>query len=282
MEAGKKRKNEENVAESSHNQLSKMIPLEELEDALECPVCLTAITDSPIYVCEILHLLCHQCRDSLIKKKFPCPVCGGKLTDKRCHVVEKIVQKLPKVCCKFEGCTFQKTNEEFVLKHEQNCSRRLIPCPYCDIDTAINSCVEHYKSVHDSKVTKFRLGVAKRYQTMNLHKIIEIEDDSPHPHFKMNSMCLEEGTFFFWISCIGPKNLSKAYKFTLQVSSRQASEDNKDFIFEGTRRCVPFDISNDEMKATKLCLMLGLDEIKEIAIGNDEAFFGIRLTIRRA
>merc|ERR1712029_432756 len=291
VQVEKKRKYEESMAERSPNQSSKINLMDELEDALECPVCLKAITDPPIYVCENIHSLCHQCRESLIEKKSPCLLCGGRLTDKRCHLVEKIVQKLPKISCKFEGCTFQRTSQELILQHEQKCPLRPIACAYCDITTSLNAYIEHMTSNHSSNIIShtfpgFDIAIEIQVSTSFTvygQMIIKVENDSQLPNFRFDWIDnFRVSSFFFWISCVGPNNAADEYKFTLQVYNGQAFKKGKiDFLFEGVRRCVPCDISHAEMKARKQCLMVDSTLIEEATKGNDDCL-SLRLMIHRA
>ena len=65
----------------------------ELEDELECPVCLEVITINPVYKCSDDHLICKECRPKVDK----CPQCRNiypRGEYKRFRVAEKQVDKL--------------------------------------------------------------------------------------------------------------------------------------------------------------------------------------------
>ena len=53
--------------------------IEDLEDTLECPVCLRIFLDPPVYYCENQHPLCSKCHQPLFKESKPCPICRGQV-----------------------------------------------------------------------------------------------------------------------------------------------------------------------------------------------------------
>ena len=70
------------------------ISIEGLKNILECPVCLSPPTSTPIYRCDNGHILCSLCRS---KVKI-CPECRIELGNLRYLTSEKIVTAmLPKV-----------------------------------------------------------------------------------------------------------------------------------------------------------------------------------------
>ena len=51
--------------------------MRDLEDTLECPICLEPAEKPPIYECPVGHLLCSDC----FSRVSECPICGQALTD---------------------------------------------------------------------------------------------------------------------------------------------------------------------------------------------------------
>ena len=45
--------------------------LDEIQDELECVVCLDVPQDAPVYQCDHGHILCNSCHEKLTE----CPVC---------------------------------------------------------------------------------------------------------------------------------------------------------------------------------------------------------------
>ena len=64
----------------------QIILLDEIQDELECVVCLDTPGLDPIYQCEQGHLLCKSCHGKLTD----CPICKAKLGNTRCLAAEKI------------------------------------------------------------------------------------------------------------------------------------------------------------------------------------------------
>ena len=77
------------------------------------------------FQCQATHPLCYSCWKKLYKGgKGKCPTCRGKLSDKRIIPLEKILEKLEKKKCKFDGCNFERNNPALVADHEENCSHK--------------------------------------------------------------------------------------------------------------------------------------------------------------
>ena len=120
--------------------------LDWMRDALQCPVCLELIQDPPVYVCENPqgHSVCSKCHEFLMKEKKPCPVCRGRLANRRSIGLEAMVDRLPnKVSCQFDGCVFKKSDGAAVKKHEEDCSHRYVPCAKCDAKVGLQGLAEH-------------------------------------------------------------------------------------------------------------------------------------------
>ena len=95
--------------------------------------------EPPIYQCEKGHGMCSRCRETINAQNKPCPVCRGKLTDARNVVVENILEQLPKIKCKHEGCHFKRSDAQQVKIHEEEeCRERPVICVIC----AVASCLK--------------------------------------------------------------------------------------------------------------------------------------------
>ena len=107
------------------------VSLEEyLAEKLKCPVCMEAIRDSPVFLCTNGHELCHTCRDRIKREGKPCPKCRSELTNVRARALERILDELPKIVCRHEGCTFARSDTQLVKKHEeQECRLKPVTCP---------------------------------------------------------------------------------------------------------------------------------------------------------
>ena len=139
-------------------------PPDWLAESLECPVCLDPFKDPPIYLCEKGHGLCQTCRDPLKAQDKPCPVCRGKLLDVRNLAVESMLAKLPKIKCKYEGCTFERWDGELVKTHEDECKEKPVKCEHCKKAVAMSKLYSHLETEHDlDPATYGDLGTEKFY-----------------------------------------------------------------------------------------------------------------------
>ena len=77
------------------------LPMTELTDTLECPICAEVPHSTPIYQCENGHILCKKCH----KRLSNCPLCRKPLGKIRSLVAEKMLEKVP-LPCSFadDGC----------------------------------------------------------------------------------------------------------------------------------------------------------------------------------
>lgn len=109
------------------------IPLSDLKEYFECPVCYTVPRRPPIFQCTSGHMICGLCRP----KVSICPQCRSPYQGHRLLFAERLLERVP-VPCNFasEGC-----QEELVLtemnQHEKACSYRRVECPNAEF-----GCVE--------------------------------------------------------------------------------------------------------------------------------------------
>ena len=124
--------------------------LDDVRRVVECPICLTAPTSSPIYRCSNGHLVCNMCRPNL--RNNQCPTCKVPIRYDRCLISEKLIESLP-VPCKFEvfGCNVE-TKREKLNDHETKCLLRTIQCPVfnseCNSNVQVSMIFDHFKTAH--------------------------------------------------------------------------------------------------------------------------------------
>jgi len=267
---------------------AKKIKLEFEASTLECPVCLDVIMDPPIFICENSsgHSLCSNCHEGLIKNKKPCPVCRKPLKNRRNITLEHIVACFPGNQCKFEGCHFKRSKEEVVKAHEEDCEKRYVPCALCDAKVVICSLVGHLTKKHHRVPLKFD-GFSRRQRlriscTMpRTQSVINVLGNEQNPTFLFN-VNNEKSPTIFWVSCItSPKNLAESYTYTIQVlAANQNNQEGKPvFVCEGTRLCVPCDLSHDEVRESAEYFVLG-QKTQAKALGEDGRFESL-LTISK-
>ena len=120
----------------------------ELEDDLECPVCLKTILDPPIHQCENGHCHCSSCHGP-VNEGGECPVCRGQLSNGRNLTVEKMLARLPKTKCRYEDCQFKRVEVGLVHEHETDCLFRLVECSACEEGIPLSSISDHLETAHE-------------------------------------------------------------------------------------------------------------------------------------
>jgi len=205
-------------------------------------------------------------------------VCQSELDGKRNLVLESIVQGFPdKIECKFEACDFKNMSEETAKAHEEECANRYVPCGLCDRKITLKSIEEHginHNGNHISQVTFAGFGIPKEDLSVyprilkKMQIVYKVKGEDSTFIFNLNSD--DSGPTTVWISCISPrKSLAKGYKYTLQVpSGEDAGKVPPVYTLEGTRRCVPCDMSCEEVQKSGCHLLLDEETIAD-AIGRN-------------
>jgi len=299
MDRAKKRAIDDHSYIRPYRQRNPDLPswIEDLEDTLECPVCLRIFLDPPVYYCENQHPLCSKCHQPLFKESKPCPICRGQLTEKRSFVIEKIIDKFPKTPCKFEGCSFSKADRELVIYHEIGCANRLVDCGLCEsAQVNLSSLPEHLETVHKRAIfdmpypgeMELEAPVGNSWKIQHVVKVkipekirlvpADREQNRPGTNaflthdltFLFNSLKTADNSYFFWVASTKAPQAAKNYKYTLKIQkSADKKAGIKGYLFSGTRSCVPCDISHQAMKARKCCLQIENELIQEATFGND-------------
>ena len=119
------------------------ISLLELEEALECVICLCLPPSTPISQCDNGHLFCSNCRSRLTK----CPICRIRLGMTRSLIAEKMLDKIPVRCPYAQiGCRV-KISRKDVENHSQECQMREVSCPsrLCKMRVRFDALVKQHK-----------------------------------------------------------------------------------------------------------------------------------------
>jgi len=235
-----------------------------MRQALECPVCLEIIMDPPIYQCENPqgHTVCSACHETLLKERKPCPVCRQELKSRRNVTLECMLENDPsRTKCKFDVCDFKRLDAEAVKKHEDECENRDVACAWCYEKISLRGLAQHVVEKHYNG-TEFKMDSFGRtlhlsswaYLLKKEQAVFTVTADD-HCKFLFN-WCSSGDVKLFWVAYIGKKVLSSNYKYTLQVESKDRA---KKYIFEGTRNCIPCDLSHTDVKKKKWALVLDND-----------------------
>ena len=239
--------------------------------SLECPVCLETIKDPPVYLCEKGHGLCQTCREPLKTQNLPCPVCRGKLTDARSLAVEDILEQMPKIKCKYEGCTFGRSDVQIVKKHEDECKERPITCQICLKPIALSKLFGHLETLHDKKpMGCTNLGQKYSLWTLNPHPhgitlLVKVNNDL---EFVLNIAPYDENVTMFWISLFGTTKEAKEYEYTLTLENK----DRTKILATKTTKCLSCDMSRADVKKKGMVLLLSLEDLRQ-AENNDQNLY---------
>jgi len=261
------------MAEAGTNPSNQPIPVWLLQ-ALKCPICCEPITDTPIFNCSNKqnHSMCYNCYQTLKTEGLHCPVCREPLTEDRSQRLEEIVERMPKVTCKFGGCGLKKVSADVVRAHEENdCQFRIVECGKCDSKIQLNHLVEHLAIKHGR--LKFPTGFSSR-----CHCTINLDDMKKAQGMKVvhdnllffdNWAELDDASYIFWFSYFGPKSDAAKYKYSIQIISSKDQKLGKwKYLLEATAICVPCDVSFNEMKRERDCIMLSKKVVQCASEGN--------------
>ena len=223
-------------------------------ESLECPVCLKTIKDPPIYLCEKGHGLCSACREPLKAEDKPCPECRGKLTDARNVALEKMLEKLPKIKCKYDGCTFERSDVELVRIHEdEDCKEKPVKCELCPESIVLSKLFSHLEINHGKTPCRdTTLGSGWSLHTFQdgLHKQVSLLGKVNNDlEFIINRECYDMNVTMFWISLCGTPKEAKKYEYTIMIKSaadRKAGREK--YISMGTRKCMSCTVSHEDVK----------------------------------
>ena len=262
-----------------------------LKEALECPVCWETIREPPIYMCgsALAHSLCSKCHGQVSE----CPICRGKLTDKRSHALENLIKKLPKASCRNDGCSFSDSDEELVRKHaEEECNYRIVAC-LCEEQVKLNNLVSHCKSAHQSqrpkslepmKLSYFRkvrtlISPLKRGEGTTLGVVapyeVKVNNGKKNAVFLMN-WTIERNCLIFWMSFVGPKAEAKNFKYSIKIRNFH-NVASTEYVYEGARACVPCDISQAEMKEQRCGILIDRKLVLQSADYEDVLHYCIQI-----
>jgi len=259
-----------------------------MKKALECPVCLDIIMDPPVFICENSqgHSMCFNCHKSIQLKDKICPVCRGPMENRRNVCLESLVESMPnKVTCRSEGCHFKRSKEAVVAKHEESCEYRLVPCGQCDSKVTVEQLSEHVASCGGNGKLDFA-GVSvwsnnwRIPKTMRCQQVMKSTADQSMT-FLLNWHTMGDSVKVFWISYIGPRDIARTFRYTFKVLPGPDPVLLKPNVLEVTRKCVPCDLSFEEVKRQMCAVFLDKETLEEAREGTEDDKIGIQLMIEK-
>ena len=246
-------------------------------ETLECPVCLEAIKDPPVFLCSNGHELCLKCRKPLKAQGKPCPVCKGELLDVRSRAVEKMLEKLPRTACKYDRCTFARSDTQVVKSHEEKeCRMKPVKCEDCLQPIALSQIYDHMVTNHDKVPCSIvSLGVGNSYS-------MKFKTSGPsniqHPlgknnsdlKFFINRTQYDENLTMFWISFCGTQVEAKEYEYTIKIKNPIEEGEDRKYLLTEPRDCITCGVSHEDMKVKGDALFLHKTLLERAAKEKDE------------
>ena len=103
--------------------------VKQLEERLECPMCLTVPKEAPAITCKEGHLACSSCLQGwLAGGRRECPYCRAELlVGAKSLLADLIIQNIDHEC-NLNGCK-QRVPRDDLADHQKKCPFRLVKCP---------------------------------------------------------------------------------------------------------------------------------------------------------
>ena len=257
-----------------------LLSLDDIQDALECVICLDLPKDDPIYQCNNGHIHCHLCHDKITD----CSVCRIKLGNTRNLTAERVLAKCPKPClfAKY-GCDKVLT-KDMLMGHEGVCMYKQVQCPVDDCDTLV-SIRDMLKHIDDMNNLHKCVYVDKAKSAIDFDHIASFIRQQGKEKFGPVRMVLNSRYFFgvfwralgpnglwhAWVYMVGNKNEGSEYVYTIKLINDNLNEE-----ISYTGQTIPLDIGREEVIKTSRCMLFD-DEIAKRCCRNDTITFHIDL-----
>ena len=260
----------------------------ELEDTLECPICLKTILDPPIHQCENGHYYCSTCHGPIKNEGEECPVCRGQLVTGKNLMVAKMLEKLPKTKCRYEDCQFERVEVGLVHQHETDCLFRLVECADCEEGIPLTKLSDHILKVHGVEMKHEKRSGVEYYFTLPIQEFWTSSLCHDQDPFKLDDQIFffnyltEPGHAMFWVSFCGSPKEAEEYEYSLKIiSSADRKAGRTKYLFTGIRQCVSCDVSHRDMEEGMEALIIDKKLLVKAAEGHNENELEINLKITK-
>ena len=171
---------------------------------------------------------------------------------------------------KNNACHFKSLHKEAAKHHEESeCADRIVPCPSSGCRASgltprimrDHLIITHQKQAVNTTDPRIKAETKLTWPKCD-YDLHEVDSAT----FVSNWTNEEDGSFIFWVSIIGPKELAPKYKYSLQVYKKpnvSRALKPSDIQYTGSRHCVPLDISHTAMKTLKRGIVLDKQLIEE-------------------
>jgi hypothetical protein len=218
----------------------------ELEDLVQCVICLLVPRTGHIFQCRNGHLTCNKCSE---KGQTFCGVCRVSLSRTRIRniAVEQMIDRLDFLFPCAHGCDFSTVRRK-LKEHENECASRMVPCPdgWCTKTIPFHTLIEHVDATE------------KRQETLYCDGVFSMRSDVPEESLESERLswnakiCKYAGatffakmgktdeTFFVWLYIAAGAEEAKKYQVKITVADSTTS-----LSFSG--KVFPIDLNDDEV-----------------------------------
>jgi len=260
---------------------------------LACAVCGTTPSSTPLYGCELSHIVCTTCR-SVGGSLLSCPRCGSQDINHHLTIAEELLEAEQKKNClvfcpfKVEGCNTV-TRKLTMNDHEEQCLFRPIKCPKAMFSTSCShvgpfcTIQQHGRDKHSLHhgVTVLELGViSSKMFDKGTEKTCC--DDLNNAKFQPLELLYGENLFycyfervaerciwFFFIRIVG--NLKQASKFRSNISVGHAGLERSEMGKARLNYSGPvahYDMRRDEIRGTGMVLAVPDEVLRACKVDN--------------
>jgi len=188
--------------------------------------------------------------------------------------MESMVEWLPnKVKCKYEGCSFKRSDVVLVKKHEEKCDNRHVPCASCDDKKiGLKTLADHVTKKHctskelgNGKPIEIKFESQKRIPMQSLIErgctksqlvfVVTGEQENaglPPETFLLNWCPYDDFITLFWIAYVGPKESASLFHYNIVIGKKR----DQSSVLGSIRPCVPCDWSHEFMKEKRCAIMI--------------------------
>ncbi|GJV11220.1 aminotransferase-like mobile domain-containing protein, partial [Tanacetum coccineum] len=194
-------------------------------DVLDCPICLHPLF-TPVFQCDNGHIACSSCCSKL---KTKCPFCCtpiGINNDNRCRGLEKFIQSITRISCKYAkyGC---KNTMPYCDKtrHEQTCPHATCNCPHpsCSFTASYKHLYLHFHIQHAPSTTRFTCNTTFSLGVEINQKRIFLQEQHSNVIFILSHEVKQDGGRAFSIDYLGPPTSKSCFVYQLTAKRMKTS-----------------------------------------------------------
>ena len=264
--------------------ISSFPSVDEIQEGLECAICLDVPKSHPIYQCDNGHIFCSSCHYRVIE----CPMCGVTVGCTRNLTAEKIVARYPQ-CCEYSkyGCTVRLIQVDREC-HQLACQYKPVACPViaCNDLLSLEGVVKHMDTCHQGSIFKcirpgtFTHTFTATYPTA--HKGRRASTAQPLAvevpgRFVIDGHCFfgmcwnANGNVLAWVYMAGTPDEGKKYAFKAKIKNKEFNEK-----LSYTGQTISLHITRGQICAMGRCLKVDEGTARRFS-KNDEITFEFKI-----